>query len=297
MTEFSKDKLREYIENSELRNFNDNIKVRLSAELAIKYDEGAYSDYLQYTSECYKLLENLHLNYPSNAKPVYYLYIVPFEQYVDLLGYPTKFNKGTGGGKPVNCYDLDGFFNAFGISDNLCEKFMKDKQGIAFYENEIHELSHLIYSNFWQGPSILGEGLAETIPLYILNLQDKYENYTKALTNINENQILTAEELLNEGEQNRFGVTELVPNQTCSFRLSYISSYLFVRGCIRQIEEKYQTDKIESLQMFLEMLYKSRYTSAWLIFDIADFLGLDRIELFRGQNFAISNVRRDKKYK
>lgn len=287
MNEFKKDNLREYIKNSELRIFNENIKVRLSKELAIRYDNGFYDNYLEYTSECYKLLYNLNLNYPSNAKPIYYLYIVPFDQYVELLGYPDNFNKGNGGGKPVNCFDIDGFSYAFGISDNLCENFEKDKKSIAYFENEIHELSHIFHSNFFRNSTILGEGFAETIPLYILDLQKQYTNHTQTLIDLEEKQILTVEELLNEEEENSFGVTELLPNKTCSFRLSYISSYLFVRGCIITLEKKHNIDKIKGLQLFLEMLYSSKYISTWLMFDIADFLEIDRNILLNSKDLQL----------
>lgn len=288
MIEFKKDKLREYIKNSELRIFNDNIRVRLSSELAFKYDNGLYDNYLEYTNECYQLLYDLNLKYPSTAKPICYLYIVPFDQYVELLGCPDKFNKGKGSGKPVNCFDIDGFSYAFGISDNLCENFGKDKKGIAYYENEMHELSHLIHSNFFRDSTMLGEGVAETIPLYILDLQEKYLSYTEALSDLDKNQVLTPKELLNEKEENSFGVAELLPDKSCSFRLSYISSYLFVRGCIKRLEEKYNVDKIKCLQMFLEMLHSSKYRSAWLIFDIADFLELDRNQLLNGKDLQLA---------
>ncbi len=288
MEEFKKDKLREYIYNSELRVYNENIKVRLSPELAVKYDKGLYDNYLKYTSECYELLLNLNLKYPSNAKPIYYLYIVPFDQYVELLRFPDKFNNGTGGGKPVKCYDLDGFTDAFGISDNLCENFIKEEKGIAYYENEIHELSHLLHTNFFINNKILEEGFAETIPLYILDLQKQYTSHTEALIKLDEKQILTAKELLEEEANYMFGATEILPNKTCSFRLSYISSYLFVRGCIKRIEEKYKINKVDSLQKFLEMLYSSNYINAWLIFDIADFLGLDRNQLLTGKELQLS---------
>lgn len=296
MNEFKKDKLREYIKNSEFRIFNENIKVRLSKELAIRYDKGYYDNYLEYTNECYKLLYKLNLNYPSNAKPIYYLYIVPFDQYVELLGYPDKFNKGNGGGKPVNCFDIDGFSHAFGISDNLCENFEKDKKSIAYFENEIHELSHILHSNFFRNSTILGEGFAETIPLYILDLQKQYTNHTQALIDLDEKQILTVEELLNEEEEDSFGVTELLSNKTCSFRLSYISSYLFVRGCIKTIEEKHNIDKIKGLQLFLEMLYSSKYMSTWLMFDIADFLEIDRNILLRSKDLqliALNDIKKE----
>ena len=43
---YERDELREYIKNSELRIFNKKIKIRLSSELAKKYDKGIYTNYL-----------------------------------------------------------------------------------------------------------------------------------------------------------------------------------------------------------------------------------------------------------
>lgn len=286
MVEFKKDVLREYIRNSEIRVFSNNIKVRLNKELAIKYDKGLYNKFLKYMDKCYKALFDLNISYPGNAKPVIYFYIVPDDNFAKLLNYPDKFNNGKGGGKPVNCYDLDGFSSAFGISQNIAEYF-KEIDNIAGYENDIHELSHLVCSNFFRGSCFLGEGMAETIPLYILNLEDKYLIHKETLINLKEEQILTVEKLLNEEENDTFGVKELLPNKTCSFRLSYISSYLFVRGVLESIEENQKLDKIKSLQYFLEMLYTSKYMNVWLVYDIADTLGLNREELLSGKSLQM----------
>ena len=128
---------------------------------------------------------------------------------------------------------------------------------------------------------------SQTIPLYILDLQKQFTSHTEALIKLDEKQILTAKELLEE-DNYTFGITEILPNKTCSFKLSYISSYLFVRGCIKRIEEKYKINKVDSLQKFLEMLYSSNYINAWLIFDIADFLGLDRNQLLTGKELQLS---------
>ena len=43
---YQKDALREYILNSEIRVFSKEIKVRLSKDLAVKYDEGLYQNAL-----------------------------------------------------------------------------------------------------------------------------------------------------------------------------------------------------------------------------------------------------------
>ena len=44
---YQRDILREYINESELRIFSEKIKIRLSKELAEKYDMGNYNNYLK----------------------------------------------------------------------------------------------------------------------------------------------------------------------------------------------------------------------------------------------------------
>lgn len=44
---YKKNMMREYIKNSELRVLNNRVKVRLSKELAAKYDNGDYHNCLE----------------------------------------------------------------------------------------------------------------------------------------------------------------------------------------------------------------------------------------------------------
>lgn len=133
------------------------------------------------------------------------------------------------------------------------------------------------------------------LPLYGLDLESKYTEHKDALSSLTEEDIYTAEEMLDQEDKNLFAIKELKPNKSCSFRLSYISSYLFVRGCIERIEEKFSLNKIESIQRFLEIIHNSKYISAWLIFDIADNLGLDREELLAGKNLQKAILEKIKK--
>lgn len=56
---------------------------------------------------------------------------------------PTLFSKDkNSGGKPVTCYDLDGFPLAYGLSQNCLENKKVENLEIADLENELHELSH-----------------------------------------------------------------------------------------------------------------------------------------------------------
>ena len=84
---YEKDSLREYIESSELRIFSKEIKVRLSKELALKYDRGCYNNYLESIQMYLNMINTLEIKYPGNANPVLYIYIVPDDNYSKLLKY------------------------------------------------------------------------------------------------------------------------------------------------------------------------------------------------------------------
>ena len=58
---YKKNILREYIRNSELRIFSDKIRVRLSKELAEKYDQGIYRNYLSNMENFYNILNSLNI--------------------------------------------------------------------------------------------------------------------------------------------------------------------------------------------------------------------------------------------
>ena len=60
-----------------------------------------------------------------------------------------------------------------------------------------------------------------------------------------------------------------------------------MRGVLESIEENQKLDKIKSLQYFLEMLYTSKYMNVWLVYDIADTLGLNREELLSGKSLQM----------
>lgn len=283
---YEKNKLKEYIKNSELRVFNKDIKVRLSKELAIKYDKGYYNEYLNNISKYIKMIKKLNIKYPGNAKPVLYVYIVPDNNYRELLGIPEKYDNGKGGEKPVMCYDLDGFSSAYGLSQNILENKNKETD-ISKVENEIHELSHIVHSQFFNKNLIISEGFAEALPLYGLNMEKDFTEHKNALLNLEEEQILSVQEILKLEKDGTFGIETILQNKTCSFRISYISSYLFVRGCMEIIAKKFDLKKEDAVQRFLEIVRESECINEWLIFDIADALDLSREELLNGKRIEL----------
>ena len=182
---YERDELREYIKNSELRIFNKKIKIRLSSELAKKYDKGIYTNYLIRLQKELEMLEKLQIKYPSNAKPFLYLYIVPDDNFIKLLQVPSTFSKGKkGGGKAVTCYDLDGFNLAFGLSQNCLENKDINNKEIERIENEIHELSHIILGQFMAGNQAISEGVAEALPLFGLDLEEEFLSHQEVLVHL-----------------------------------------------------------------------------------------------------------------
>ncbi len=278
---YKKDNLREYIMDSELRNFSDNIRVRLSKELAKKYDANLFDKALLNLQKCFNMINNLNIKYPANSKPILYIYIVPDENYADLLNMPINFDNGKGGGKPVKCYDLDGFNDAYGVSQNLLEN---EDLNISQIENKIHELSHIVHSQFFAKNQMICEGFAEALPLYILDFEDKFEDHKNALIELDESEIFSAKQLIDSEKDGTFGISEIMSTKSCSFRSSYISSYLFVRGCIETIEEKYNCSKVEALQRFMEIVKQSACFDEWLIFDIANAMGISPDILLNGKD-------------
>ena len=278
-------KLKNYIENSELRELNSDIRIRLSKDLAQKYDKGIYKNYLIKMEKCYELIKKANIKYPNNKKPGIYIYIVPDDNYAEMLEIPSTFNNKKGGGKPVKSFDKDSFYYAYGVSQNRCENH-PERTSIMNFVNNVHELAHLVHGEFFKQSNLLGEGFAEALSLYILDLEEQFNEYKEALKIVKEDQIYTVQELINQEEEKTFGKEEILPNRSCSFRLSYISSYLFVRGVIEKIEEKENLTKEESAQYFLEMIKNSNKEN--LIEDVAKKLKIEQEELLNKKEMQLN---------
>lgn len=270
---YKPDKLRQYIETSALRAVNDRFRVRLSEELAEKYDAGAYTNAINNLEGCIKQIRSLGLKYPGKAKPIFYLYLVPDDDFVDLLNYPHKTQKG--GGKPVFSYDLDGFNKSYGVSQNMGDK----EPGVSRTVNVIHELAHLVHSQFFYKNRFISEGFAETLPLYTMDYESKFDEHRQAIKNLKPNQIFSARELLSMERDGAFRGKMLIPNRSCSFDLAYISSYLFIRGCMETIASKFNINRAKATQKFLEIVRSSQCTDEWLVYDLAGALDISQDEL------------------
>ena len=271
-------KLREYIQNSELRIVNESLRIRLSPELAKKYDAGDYDNAIKIHAGYISEINALGIKYPDQANPIFYIYVVPNENCVELLGYL--------GGCPVPSFDLDGFNYAYGLSQNLLKR-PEDKENIAFRENDIHELSHPVHSQFFDKNRILSEGFAELLPLYTMYLEEEFDEHREVIKNMKPEDIITPQKLLEDEYNEKFGDNMWVPNKSCSFNKAYISSYLFVRGYVTKVAEKFDLDRIGSMQKFLEIVRASSCSYKCLIFDLADAIGMSHDEVLKTKTLQI----------
>lgn len=287
MDRYKTDKLKEYIEQSEILIINKDLHIHLSKDLLKKYDAGIYSEGIKHIVSCINKIKKLQIKYPANAKPIFYVYIVPNENFRELLNYPSHI-KTKGGGRPVTSYDLDGFNEAYGISSNLLEN--QTKPNIMQEVNTIHELAHLVHSMFFNKDRLISEGFAEALPLYTMEYENIWEEHQQMLKELPEDKILSAQQLIEITSNNNFNIGAVMPNKSCSFDCSYISSYLFVRGCLEAIASKFNINKVEATQKFLEIVKQSNSYNQWLIYDIANAIGIPQEKLLNSKEIQINTI-------
>lgn len=276
MNNYKIDELKLYIDKTEVIEINDDLRIRLSKELLSNYEKGLYDKGIANIVNAINEIKSINIKYPSNAKPVYYVYIVPDDNFATLLNFPTS-RSTKGGGKIVQCYDLDGFNSAYGVSSNIM--INQNDANIMDKVNDIHEMAHMVHNMFYSRDRYLCEGFAEVLPLYILDYENKFKEHRDCILSLSEEDILTVQELIELEDRNEFMGDALLPNASCSFDKAYISSYLFVRGCINVIEKKFKISKVEAMDKFLEIIRNSKCMCQFLVFDIAHSLNIDKEDL------------------
>lgn len=281
-------KLSLYLKETEVVEINNDLRIRLSKEHKEKYSQGLYDVGIDQLEFQINEIKKIGIKYPGNANPIFYVYVVPDDNFRELLQYPSYIN-AKGGGKPVASYDLDCFQRAYGVSNIMLEN--RKENSIMKTVNGIHEFTHSVGSMFSFKERFISEGFAEALPLYILGYENQFNEYKEALKMLKEDQIFSAKELIEFSNKNEFNKGAVLPNKSCSFDYTYISSYLFIRVCIEAIEEKYNLNKEEAAQKFLEIVMQSSCSKEWHIYDIADSIGLSKEELLNSKKMQINVIK------
>ena len=143
--------------------------------------------------------------------------------------------------------------------------------------NTIHELIHLVASMFFSKDRYLNEGIAEAVSLYVLDYENKWEEHKECMKQLKEEDIVTVKELIAENKNNTYGDKGIEGKKACSFRYSYISSYLICG---------YLLSKIKVQELF-ELLRSSKEWSEYLAYEIAYSLDLDPKEFLEGKKYQL----------
>lgn len=258
--------LHDYLKDSELRIADKNLHIRMSPELAKKYDAGVYDAAIAEHVGCVRELMALDL-LPKNDKKIY-IYLIPDGENVPgLLNFPYKDAKR--GGCPVQCFDNDGLERAYGVS----EISFYEKHNMRGHVMKLHEFSHLIECEYNSKHQLFNEGFAELVPWYLLDYDNKdIMGHVKACSITD---IYAAGNLL--GIKDVF--LDRVSNKTPSFQKSYISAYVFMRTIIEKIEEKYNLDKVGAAKFWLQWIAETKLNRGLLVTELANKLGLNAEKL------------------
>lgn len=130
------------------------------------------------------------------------------------------------------------------------------------------------------------------VPLYILDLKKEFFEYKKMLASLNIEQVLSVQEIINSERNGNFGKDAVGELRMSSFRISYISSFLFVMVCMKSIEKKFSLSKVQAMQKFLEMVRQCRSVNEYLIYEIADNIQIPREELLRGKSLQLEVLKK-----
>ncbi len=257
----------------------------MSKELYKKYTSGLYDNAISaFIRETNEIL-SLGLVFPSNASPKFYIYVVPDEDFRELLDFPCD-RATLGGGKCVQSFDLDGFSSAYGVSSNVLEGYHKE-ESLSSHLNNLHEFAHLVHNMFFSLERFIREGFAEAFVFYTLGYEEKFDLHSDLLTTLSSKDILSAEELIVLGNETSFASKPLIENGTCQFELPYISSYLFVRGCLEHLAEIHGIDPVAATQMFLEIMNHIRHYDVACIRELAEYLELPENELLNKKTIQL----------
>jgi hypothetical protein len=289
MDTYQENPLEKYIQKSELVIINDDLRLRLSKQLLKKYQQGLYDNGIAMMIDNIAQVKALGFRYPANAKPIFYIYVVPDDNFRELLEYPSS-RTAKGGSKPVRSYDLDGFIAAYGISSNKLES--EKKSNFMQVVESIHELAHLIHDMFFYDERFLEEGFSEALPLYVMDYEATFDEHRELLKTLTEEQIFSAQQLIKLSEDGKFNQPPLIEGRSCAFDPSYISAYLFVRGCLEKLAEKYNLSKVQAAQKFLEIIKFSTCMRQFLVFDIAKAIDMPKEELLHGKKMQLDVIKR-----
>ena len=208
------------------------LRVYLTEDEYKKYTQEGAKEFTEQINKAINLLSSQNMPYPKEGS--YQIVVLPQgEVFKNISGVPWTYGiNGIDGWPQALAFDDSRFFN---LNPN------------TYFIGLVHELAHLIHGD-WLDIYPICEGFAEAVPFYILNLTD--EKQRQIALNLKPKQISSVDKLIKRGM--------FLPEEDYSkagrvqYLKTYISMYLWMRGYLIKVQEKYNFDKLQALNFVLQ---------------------------------------------
>lgn len=256
----------------EIIDYNSKFNVYCPSECVEWLKQKSWGDFLNFQEEL--LDELLGLNF--DIKDKFSIMIVPKgEEFKDITNKP--YESGICDAK-LN----DDRFLVF--DDLIAERSNYKDIAFSFRKMLLHEWAHMIVYKYNNKLShTLNEGLADLIPLYILDYQNDMPEYVERLKALKIDDIVSID-YIDEYDVLDDDLSTLAQNKN-----TYLSCYLFVLNIIKNIEVKFNLSKLDALKFFLELMKKHEEYHYEVISEILD-LSLEKLKFNEFQLEALKHI-------
>lgn len=112
----------------------------------------------------------------------------------------------------------------------------------------MHELAHIVHGAYFQNMGCLGEGFAELLPHYLLDLDIYNECHCQAVLNLTESDMQSLDFIHQRG---MFALEKPGASNTQEQK-SYLSVYLWMLAYVQRLETRLKADKFAAVNFMLE---------------------------------------------
>lgn len=197
---------------------------------------------VKFFQELINEVAKVKIDYPKNRKLKVSMVVIPRDLYAEISGNP--FGQGINAGP--NPYD-EVFKFAIYI-DDISFLQRRDWSRIDI----LHEISHVVHGAFFRGIGPFGEGFAEALPLYIMDLEKDSPNHIQKICEMKPDDFLSLTQIMKRGMNPE---SEIKQNLPIALRKSYIVIYLITRGILQRLVLRNGGDKAAALNEFLRKFH------------------------------------------
>ncbi len=221
------------------------VNVSPNMQIMLKQDE--YKKFKERGAECFisRMLKNFHnistLKFELPQPPKLTFYVLKHgSEYKQMSGLPFESGMGGGDGLGTSALVVDDVW----FFDDTGNGYGCDRVTIGL----THELAHIILNAYPKNNynEAFEEGWAELVPQYLAEMEMGDEIRTNIIKTLKNDDIYELEWLMD----NCMYCDE--KSMVAQHRKTYISMYLWMRGYVHEIEQKYGLDKMSAFNFMMK---------------------------------------------